>query len=404
MITVEKAFEIVMANAPPPHIKKVEILEAAGRIVAEDIRAREPSPRYSNSAMDGFAVRSDDVRAASEGAPVRLKIVGESKAGEPFFGVMRAGEAVQINTGAMIPEGADAVIPVENVGLEEGELVVSRPVKRHAHIRFEGEEYAEGELLIRSGEMITPAAIGLLASQGIRFVSVFGLPYVSILVTGTELRNAEAEDIEPWQIRDSNGPMLTAAVQSSGGMVVFRDRAGDQFEEIRNQIELAAEMADILLISGGVSMGPHDLVRKAAESAGFAPLFWKVRQKPGKPLYVARRENQLLFGLPGNPVSALTCFLYYVYPVLQKQMGKTFRWRTLTGKLTEEVSNKGERTLFHQVKIASQEGIVQVTPLQKQGSHMLTSIKDAEGFIFVSPQGKLRIGEKVEVYLYPWRL
>ncbi|RMF83638.1 MAG: molybdopterin molybdenumtransferase MoeA, partial [Nitrospirae bacterium] len=205
--------------------------------------------------------------------------------------------------------------------------------------------------------------------------------------------------LRPGQIRDSNGPMLAAAVAASGGRVVSMARVGDRERATYEAIAEAAATADLVLTSGGVSVGPHDLVRAAAAEAGFAPLLWRVRQKPGKPLFVAAREATLLVGLPGNPVSALSCFAHYVHPWLQAAAGRPFDWHRRRGRLAEPVAARDGRTHLVRVRLEA-DG---VHPLARQASHMLTTISRAHGYLVVEPETALDAGSEVELFLYPWQ-
>ena len=403
MISIEEAVAVLKQNLPPRKTETVAVNSALQAVLAGDIVAPEPSPRFTNSAMDGFAVRWSDIGPAAWGEAVSLTVVGESRAGHPYTGAVRAGQAVRINTGAVVPEGTDTVIPVEDTELDGATVRVLRAGKQHQHVRFAGEEFQTGEVVLRRGTVMTPAAIGLLVSLGIEAVPVYRRPRVAVLVTGSELVGGGAE-LLPGQIRDSNGPMLAAAVEVSGGVVVHRGRVGDELRATREKLEQAAEGADLLLLSGGVSVGPHDLVRAAAAEAGFETLFWRIKQKPGKPLFAARREDTLLFGLPGNPVSALNSYAYYVHPLIVHLLGKEFRWEQRRGRLTHAIENRGSRSTFVRVRLCGrEEEHPQVAPLEAQGSHMLTSMAHADGFILMPPRSALAAGQEVVVFLYPWR-
>ena len=403
MISIQQALETISAHQPPAETCRMQLAEALERVVAEDIPAPEPLPRYTDSAMDGFAVRWSDFEGGEEGAAVTLSVIGESRAGEPFRAVVQPGEAVRISTGAALPADTDTVVPVEDVEEEEQRISIRSTVHKQQYVRFEGEEIQAGETLLERGTRLTPAGLGLLASIGARTVTVFRPPTTAVIVTGSELVTPD-DEIQPWQSRESNGIMLAAAVCQSGGEVTFSEHCGDRLEATRRAIASAFQAARILLISGGVSVGPHDLVKQAAQEEGFETLFWKVRQKPGKPLFFAKKADRLLFGLPGNPVSALNCYVYYVHPLLQKMQGREFNWDILTGTLAEEVENRGERSLFLRVQIIERDdGMMRVIPIKKQGPHMLSSMALADGFLLLEPGQKLPEGEEVGVHLYPWK-
>ncbi len=397
MIPVADAVALLRTLVPVRRRVDVGVADAVGQVLAEGVAAPEPLPPFTNSAMDGFAVRWVDVATAADGEAVSLRVAGESAAGHPYDGEVGEGEAVQISTGAVVPAGADTVVPVEETA-GDGPTVEIRRVKRAGqHVRAAGEEVSAGDAVAQEGDEVTPALLGLLATLGVERVAVYARPRVAIVVTGAELTGVTR--LAPGQIRDSNGPMLAAAVAASGGEVVSLTRVGDREEATREAIGEAAEVAEVVITSGGVSVGPHDLVRGAAEAVGFTPLLWRVLQKPGKPLFVARREDTVLVGLPGNPVSALSCFTHYLHPLLQAAGGRPFGWPRTTGRLAEPAAAKGDRTLLLRVRLDG-DG---VHPLTRQASHMLTTIAGADGYCVVQPGHPLAAGATVEVYLYPWR-
>ena len=390
---------MVKKNLPERQLESVSLKNALGKILAKDIRAVEPSPRYTNSAMDGFAVCWDDVKTVNESGPVELAIAGESQAGIPYEQTLQAGQAARISTGAMLCKGADTVVPIEEVEINGNTLRVLKANKFQQHLRFVGEEFETGELLLSKGVLLNPARMAVLASQGITEVPVYQTPSVAIILTGTELVPYDST-VKPWQIRDSNGIMLETAIQESGGTVLLNAHVADNYEDTVKAVQQASANVDLILFSGGVSVGPHDLVKKAASECGFETLFWRVRQKPGKPLFFARKNKTLFFGLPGNPVSAYMCYLFYVHPVLQYLQGKRFSYRKISGKLASSIENNINRAQLFRVSLENQNGSDQypiVHPLNRQGSHMLTSISDASGFVFIDVNTTLRQGELVEV-------
>ncbi len=402
MITIQEALQIIQQQLPPAQTTRCPIERAPGFVLAQDVDAPEPAPRFTNSAMDGFAVRWEDIQRAGADHPISLKIIGESQAGFPFKGEVHPGTAVRINTGAMLPPGSDTVIPVEEVHQEQAFIEVRTAGSKGQHVRYQGEEFQKGERLLKAGTVLSPRHIALLASLGIDQVSVYRPPAVAVLVTGSELVDFRRQP-SPGQIRESNGLMLRTLVTASGGEVVYQTVVPDDLMITRTEIRKAADRADILIFSGGVSVGPHDHVKHAAAAEGFRALFWKVKQKPGKPLFFARQKETLLFGLPGNPVSAFMTYSYYVHPVLQKLRGREFSWSVCQGQLLAAVANPLERTVFLRVEV-QKEGDppgYRVKPLKRQGSHMLTSIARADGFIILEPGRSLGAGERVRVYRFP---
>jgi len=403
MIPIEEAIEKIRACEPPLLTEELRLDAAAGRVLSRSVTAPEPLPRFTNSAMDGFAARWSEVEPAAGGSPRVLEVIGESRAGEPFTGTIPAGAAIRISTGAMLPDDADTVIPLEDVEDSGDRIIIQTVTARNQHVRFEGEEIAAGDLILEAGTRLTPASLGLLASPGISRVTVSVSPTVGLVVTGHELVDGGGE-IEPWQIRDSNALTLTAAVTNAGGVVTGVTRCGDTLEETESAINEAADGSRIVIVSGGVSVGPHDHVKEAAANTGFFRIFWRVNQKPGKPLFFARRGDQLFFGLPGNPVSVLNCFTCYIHPLLQRMQGRPFSWEMAQGVFDSDYSCRGDRRFFLRVSVGlDREGIASVTPLRKQGSHMLSSMTGADGYLLLDPGDTLAAGDIVTVFLYPWR-
>ncbi len=399
MISIEEALNIIEDNIPELTCQEVALTEAAGHYLAEDITAPEPSPRYTNSAMDGFVVRWQDVAPASEGSDVDLVIAGESRAGIPFDGTLQSGQAVRISTGAMVPEGADTVVRVEDTSERDGKVIIHAVRKEGQDIRFQGEEFQTGEVLLEQNTKLGPAQMALLASIGCRTVEVIKRPVVSVIVTGTEL--TENEEIAPHQIRDSNSIMLSGQIRAAGAVVGKLLRIGDSLEATIDTLRLAEAESDIIILSGGVSVGPHDHVKEAAETCGFEKKFWRIKQKPGKPLYFARKGTTLLFGLPGNPVSAFFSFSFYLQPLLAAMCGAPFSHVSITAVLAEDVHNKGKRPVFLCVGLEEdEEGLLMARLPGGQGSYMLTSIAGVDGFVPVEAEGKIPAGSEVTVYLF----
>jgi molybdopterin molybdotransferase len=403
MIEIREALQIIRDNHPAPMVRTLPLLDALGRRLAVDIPAPEPSPRYTNSAMDGFAVRWKDIAAVIGGGPITLEIAGESQAGIPFSGTCRSGQAIKISTGAMLPNGTDTVVRVEDTQTEDNRITVLQARKNGQDVRRAGEEFSAGELLLPQGTALQAPQLGLLTSVGINEAAVYCPPHVSLVVTGTELA-APGEPVAPHQIRDSNSIMLTAAVRQSGGDVVARHYTGDSHADTVAAIRKSITKSGIVIVTGGVSVGEHDHVKEAARKCGFVELFWRVRQKPGKPLFFARRGDCLLFGLPGNPVSGFMCFMYYIQPLLRSLQGRDFSRRKAKARFNNSVENKGNRTNFMRIVLRKEEsGFFTAEVLAKQGSHMLGSIARADGFIIVEPGQSITEGSWQDVYLFPWR-
>lgn len=403
MITIDQALAIMQENLPPRTTESVSLPEALGRVLAEPVYAPEPSPRNTNSAMDGFAVKWDDIcQAAAADQPTTLEIIGESRAGIPYAGTIHSGLATRISTGAVLPAGTDTIIPVEQTSISGSQLTVLQAQEKNQHVRFAGEEFQAGDLLLPRETGLYPAQIALLASVGITAATVYRRPTVGLVVTGTELTEYD-RDCEPYQIRDANSIMLATAAIDAGAKLATADRVGDSLDDTVAALEHAAGEANLLFISGGVSVGEHDHVKDAAARIGFEPLFWRVRQKPGKPLFFARRGDVLLFGLPGNPVSALMGFVYYIYPVIQKLAGRRFSWLTTKARLKNGVTRPLNRPNFARVTISRDANNFPVAEIiTRQGSHMLTSMTSADGFVLLPENTVLAADQLVDVFPFPW--
>ncbi|MFT4605165.1 MAG: molybdopterin molybdotransferase [Rhodothermales bacterium] len=314
-ISTEEAWEIIRDSLPVPVPQMVPLSEVLGRTVLDEVISKEAVPPFANSAMDGFAVLSTDLQP--EGGV--LKVIGEVRAGAwPDVEVLR-GTCMEIMTGAPMPEGADAVVPVEWTTAAEGEVSIDRGVKPGRHVRLAGQDMEIGDVVLPPGARVGSAELSALVTAGLSEVRVGEIPAVAVISTGDELV-APGHRMGPGQIRNSNGPALAARVLEAGARVIAELHAIDVKRDIVHTIRRALK-ADVLVFSGGVSMGKYDLVQEALEELGFQPLFWKVKQRPGKPLAFGLLDGRPVFGLPGNPVSAAICFDQYVRPALTLMQG-----------------------------------------------------------------------------------
>ena len=402
MISVPEALNILKENLPEPRVVYVTIEEAYSRRLARDILAPEPSPRYTNSAMDGFAVQGKDVCSIEEGGAVSLQIIGESQAGVPFQGVVSEGEAIRISTGAVVPDGADTIIRVEDTEDRDETVLIKRCKSIGQDVRRAGEEFQEGATILEKGLILKARQIALLSSIGQSRVPVYDKPTVSLLITGTELARHDDREIKPYQVRDANSPMLHSAVIEAGGSLLDFIHVEDSLQAtIEQMANVLAKKGDIILCSGGVSVGRHDHVKEAAKEVGFRELFWKIRQKPGKPLFVAKHNQTLLFGLPGNPVSAFMCFQNFVMPTLAALQGVDLLKETISAAALEDIHNPGKRTDFLRVNITREPNATPTFKLiDRQGSHMLTSIVEADGYIALEPGFSLKAGDITDVFVF----
>lgn len=401
MISISEALEIIKNNLPPRRTETVSLSDAVGRVSAEPVYSKIDSPPFDNSAMDGFAVRWEEVSKAASGEEIELKIAGESRAGIPYEGVIPAGCCIGINTGAVLHHDADTVVPVENCVVKNDSVRINFAKKKGWNVRIKGEEFRSGDLLIDEGRLINSSAAGLLAFTGTSVLKVYSRPRIKIITTGTELVPCETEPL-PHQIRDSNSPMLSAAVMECGGILSGVYRLGDDRDLIAGTLEKNSEDTDIIIFSGGVSVGEHDHVKEATRKARFNELFWKVNQKPGKPLFTARRGNTLLFGLPGNPVSSYINFTHYIAPLIAYYANGHFEQKFINGIISGEVTNKGGRTEMLRVKInRPQDYPMTAEALIKQDSHMLSSAALADGYILLEAGQTIKNGTSVKIFLFP---
>ncbi len=403
MISIHEAIKIIKDHLPERKIVKCALTESLGYFLAKDYFAPEPVPRFDNSAMDGFAIALDE--SVSPTLPLRMPVIGESQAGVPYQNELQAGEAIRISTGAVVPEGATQVIPVENTKTEDDTVVINTLGKQYAHIRFAGEEISAGDLIANKFDKITPPLLSWLAGFGIQTVEVFEKPRVAILTTGQELIDP-AETPEIGKIRNSNQVYFESYMRSIGFDAVYNHQIPDSLEDTKRILREAEQVANVILVSGGVSVGPHDHVKNAAEAIGFERHFWKVAQKPGKPFYFASWNGNLLFGLPGNPVSTLMSTLVYVYPVLQHLAGNPNpNLSARTAHLSQDYENKKpDRAKYLLVKIRTKTpGDLIIEPVIHQRSHMLSGVTASDGFIHI-PSGVERVSSNDQqvVYLFPW--
>jgi molybdopterin molybdotransferase len=373
----EALAEILAAVSEPLATEPIALEQARGRSVAEALLAPSDLPPFDNSMVDGFAVRSASVASACESLGLSLPITMEIPAGSWPTRALRAGEVARIFTGAPIPEGCDAVVMVEDTeegdGDEAGRVTLRHPGSG-SYIRRRGSDIIAGEVALPAGTTLGAGEIGLLAALGISELSSPRRPRVGILSTGDELIRGGGRALLPGQIRDSNGPALAAAVEEAGGVVVQRLHAGDTPEAVA-QAFAALAGCDLILSSGGVSVGDHDHVKAVLEAQGTLN-FWRIAIKPGKPLAFGKLGDALFFGLPGNPVSSLVTFELFVRPVLRKLAGHQRCLRTqLTVTLAAPLPHAPGRREFVR---ASLDDNLYATPTGAQGSHRTSSMVGAD--------------------------
>lgn len=392
LLSVHEAQRLILERVRPLGAERVPIERAAGRVLAERAVAQVDLPPFPSSAMDGYAVRSADTAAAE----VRLALVGRVAAGAPAKHALGPGEAMAIATGACVPAGADAVVPLE-LADEQGEVVVlSRPAAPGANVRARGSDVDAGAPLLSPGSWLGPVQVGALAAAGVSELRCTKRPRVGILVTGSELRRAGGK-LQPGEIYESNGILLATALQLAGAVPAQLGLVADDEEELERTVERAVLGFDMLVTSGGASVGPHDLVRRVQERLRIEEVFWGVAVKPGKPVAFAMRREHPVFNLPGNPVSALVCFELFVRPAINAQLGLAEPLPALpTGRLAAPVSRHPHRTEFLRGRIGAGEGEPALEPLAAQESHQIASAAGADALIEVEPgESELSAGSRV---------
>jgi molybdopterin molybdotransferase len=391
LIDIATARELVLAAVRPLGSERVPVSEALGRVLAEDLSAEEDLPPFDSSAMDGYAVI-----AGPEG---QLEVVDESRAGHPAQRALAGGQAIEISTGALIPEGADAVVPVERVEVSDGRVTVPQ-TQPGANVRHAGDDVRRGQPVLSAGTLLGPAELAVAASLGHSALPVGLRPRVVVLATGDELVEPGLP-LGPGQIRNSNTIALAAQAASAGADVVDSEIVRDTLEDTTAVLRAALESADVVCVSGGVSVGPHDHVKPALAELGVEERFWRVALKPGKPTWFGTRDGKLVFGLPGNPVSAMVTFHLFARPALRALAGARADDTRASAVLDESLPRNAARDEVVRCRLSTEEDGWHVSPTRSdQSSHVLTSMLGAEAFALVEAgEGVIEAGERVPVEL-----
>jgi molybdopterin molybdotransferase len=394
MKDLAEALELVLADIEPLPAETASLAEAAGRVAGAPARAAVDLPPFDRTAMDGFAVRAGDARVGAE-----LRVVGDLAAGGETLAIA-PGTAARISTGAEIPAGADAILRSEDAEARDGTVVVGADVAPGLHVRRRGEDVRAGDVLVRAGERLTLPKVSALAAAGVGAVDVHRRPVLHLVVTGSELLPAGAP-LEPGKIHESNGLMVRLLAERAGARVVDHGVIGDDADTTRAAVSAGLE-GDVLVVSGGVSVGPHDHVKPAFEACGVEEVFWRVQIKPGKPLWFGRRGRTLVFGLPGNPLSSIVGVCLFVAPALRRLAGEAGAGPRLgRGRLTVPAGPSDGRTTFLTSALRrAADGVLEATPTERQGSHMTGALGESDGFA-VAPHGSgpLPAGADVDILL-----
>ncbi len=392
MVNIEEAQQIILRRIAPLPTEELPLLQGMGRVAGEDVYAPRDIPATDNSAMDGFAFSFAAVRGN------RLVVSGNIPAGKERTTPVAAGEAVRIMTGAPVPRGCDTVVPIENVETIGDSIRLLGEVRPGSHIRKRGEDILAGHRAIAGNSPLRPQEIGMLASLGKTSVRVYRRPKVGVLATGDELLEIGSPPA-PGKIVNSNSYGIAAQVMESGGDPVMLGIAEDEVERTRDRIREGIR-GDLLITTGGVSVGDRDCVKEAIVSLGGVIKFWKVHMKPGKPVAFAILEGKPVFALPGNPAAAMISFEVFVRPALLKMTGHTRIFRpTVTAALTEPIANKGDRPHLIRVRVEARRDGYAASTTGNQSSARLSSLTAANGFMTIAPGAVLASGERVAVSL-----
>jgi molybdopterin molybdotransferase len=391
LLPVERARELVLAEVQPLPAEPVALERALGRVLAEDVRSDVDVPPFDSSAMDGYAVVAGDSG--------ELRVIDESRAGHPAGCGVEPGTAVRISTGAAVPAGATAVIPVERVEAAANGDVRVPDTRPGQNVRRAGEDVRAGQLVLESGTVLGPAELGVLASLGRAEASCARRPRLALLMTGDELTEP-GEPLGPGRIWGSNGPALAALAELAGAELTVRCNVPDTPEDTVAALERALSEADVVCVSGGVSVGPHDHVKDALRGLAVEERFWGVRLKPGKPTWFGARGAVLCFGLPGNPVSAIVTFLLFVRPALRALQAASPATARASAVLDEPYPRNPRRDQAVRVRLTAERDGWHARPTGEQGSHQLTSMLGADALALVAAgERPLEAGERVEVEL-----
>ena len=401
MATPAEALTLILDGAPVLPTQRRPLAEVLGLAAGADLHSAAQVPPFTNSAMDGYAVRAVDLVEASPDRPARLRVLGDLAAGGVHPGRVGSGEAVRIMTGAPLPEGADTVVPVEDTARGGDGVEVRRPVRRGVHIRLAGEDLEQGQLLVPAGRALRPGDLGALAAAGLPSVEVHPRARVAVLTTGDELVDV-SEQPGPGRIRDANIHAVCAQVVACGAIPVPFPRIPDDRETLRRVLKEALE-ADVVLTTGGISVGDYDFMKALLEELGGRRIFWKVAQKPGGPLGFWMLGGKPVFGIPGNPVAAMLMVEEYVRPALRKMMGFAALHRPVAEAALDEgwAGKPGDpRTTFLRAVARREGGQLHAKLTGPQGSAILSSMLITNA-LAVIPAGVDRVepGGKVQLHL-----
>jgi molybdopterin molybdotransferase len=387
MITIDEAFSILEQIKPFLKVVEVPLLEAHNKVLAETLYAPISMPPFRQSSMDGFALAMHDA--------LEYAIVGEIKAGDGNLFTLQPGQALKIFTGAAVPDSAQTVVPIEKVRVDATQLLLEETPKPNANIRPIGQQLSKNDSALEQGTLLNPAALGFLAGLGFTSVKVYSFPIIGIVITGNELLQP-GQPLTYGKVYESNTMLLQAALHNAHFSDIKLYPVDDDFENTKTTLAKALDENDALLVSGGISVGDYDFVGSALQSLEVETLFYKVNQKPGKPLFAGKKKDKIVFALPGNPAAVLTCFYIYVLPTLRRFSGiETHYQATITAALAHDFRVDNVRAQFLKAILTGDT----VTVLSHQDSSMLNSFALANALVYV-PDGNYALlkGDKVAVF------
>ncbi|MBU1355746.1 MAG: molybdopterin molybdotransferase MoeA [Candidatus Edwardsbacteria bacterium] len=402
MISFHEARNKILEGIKPLPPEKCRLEDFLGRILVQDVAASFDIPQKDNSAMDGFAIIAADVANASQDDPVTLQVIEDVPAGKVATKSLKPGQAIRIMTGAQIPEGADAVVPVEltSKGIQNIEVRILKAVRQGANIRRQGEDVKSGQMLITKGTRLRPQEVGLIASLGLMEVLVTKQPVVGIISSGNEIA-APGQTLKPGQIYDANRFSIAGQVKEAGAVAKDYGIVPDDLSAIKGILNKAAQDCDVIITSGGVSVGDYDLMKQVLSELGQMN-FWQVKQKPGKPLAFGHINGKPVVGLPGNPVSSMVVCDQYVRPLMLKMQGCAAIFKTaITAVCDQAIKKPAGKTQFLRAKVKWQDGAYHTVLTGPQGSGILTSMVQADGLMILPEEcDGVKQGDMVSVELF----
>ncbi|WP_298312737.1 gephyrin-like molybdotransferase Glp [uncultured Aquimarina sp.] len=390
MISVSTALSIISKAPFTPNLRTLLLKDANGLLLAEDIISNIHMPPFRQSAMDGYALLLHNKNS--------YQIVGEVKAGDAVNYSLEPGQGIRIFTGARVPDNANTIVIQEKVNRSENTITIDSEIHPNQNIRAVGEQIKKGDIALTKGTKLTPAGIGFLAGLGVTEVKVYVPPTVAIITTGNELITP-GEKLKEGKIYESNSIQLETVLQQLHIKQIINYVVQDEYESTKETIQQAINNNDLVLISGGISVGDYDFVKEALSELHTEELFYKIKQKPGKPLFFGTNNKTMIFALPGNPASSLTCFYIYVLPIIQKMMGITAIGLNRTTKLiTKDFVKKGDRAQFLKAKVSGET----VEILEGQSSAMLYTYAIANALVYIPENAdSIEKGNTVETILLP---